>query len=243
MAALTHIAGYILYNVQAKLGSSEPNPVSWFLWAFLATLNGPTFTAMNDPISALQFLAGSVGYIATFLYVLFIGKFRWPKPMEWGMFAVGIFVALVWKVSDPGIANMVLAIAIAWSFIPTIIGVWRDPRKEKATPWWFWTTAFTMTAVYIVATKGWWTPSLIMPVLLLLCHAVVPFLASKHRTQVWIARKEEELKSQERWCAYLKASYLSSLRNQLWFYAEEDRKRFEPARAECVRLRKLLGMW
>lgn len=241
LAALTHLAGYVLYNVQAKLGSSEPNPVSWFLWAFLATLNGLTFTAMNDPIAALQFLAGSIGCITTFLYVLFIGKFRLPKPMEWAMFIVGVLAIVIWKVSSPEIANIVLAIAIAWSFIPTIIGVWKDPRKELATAWWYWTTAFAMTAVYIAVTKGWWTPSLIMPVLLLLCHGIVPFLASNKRKESWLREKKSRL-------CFL-GSEISHLEEMIfgpWVELEKEfgyRALLDSRRAEHVELRRLLGMW
>lgn len=58
VAALLHATGFILYNVQTKLGKSDPNPVSWFLGAFLATLNALSFSAMNDPIAALQLFTG-----------------------------------------------------------------------------------------------------------------------------------------------------------------------------------------
>ena len=241
MAALTHLIGYILYNVQARLGSSEPNPVSWFLWAFLATLNGLTFSAMNDPISALQFLAGSVGCIATFLYVLFIGKFGWPKPMEWVMFAIGVFVAVVWKVSNPAIANMILAFAIAWSFIPTLVGVWKDPRKERQTPWWFWTTAFTMTAAYIVVTKGWWTPALIMPVLLLVCHGVIPLLVSDKRTLSWLRERECRLRFLNREISQLEESFFDHSRGLEREFC--NRILLDKRRQEQYELRKLLGMW
>lgn len=180
-AALISFTGFITYNVQTKLGESEPNPASWFLWAFLATMNALSFSAMNDVVSALQFFAGSVGCIVTFFYVLIIGKFSWPTRNEWGMLVVGFVAILVWREYTATSANMILAGVFLWSFEPTIRGVWRNPYKEKMPAWIMWTIAFTITSVNTYLYKGGATLSMVVPVLATVCHGAVPLLCTERR--------------------------------------------------------------
>ncbi|GMU74355.1 MAG: hypothetical protein AMXMBFR44_5520 [Candidatus Campbellbacteria bacterium] len=194
LAALIHGTGFVLYNVQTKLGKSEPNPVSWFLWAFLATLNALSFSAMSDPVAALQFLTGSIGCILTFLYVLFIGKLRWPKGGEWVMFTIGLGAIAAWKLSGPTFANMILVLGVVWSFVPTAVGVWRDPRRERSTAWWFWTVASALTALFIFAFKGGWTAAMVMPITLTVTHGIVPLLSTENRKRWWIHEREWDLR-------------------------------------------------
>jgi hypothetical protein len=177
-ASLIHITGFILYNVQTKLGKSDPNPVSWFLWAFLATLNALSFSAMNDPVAALQFFAGSVGCVVTFFYVLFIGRFKWPTRREWLTLAVGIISILLWWNFNATAASMVIALIILYSFWPTIGGVWESPFKEKPDAWYLWTIAFFITAVNTYLYKGGFTLSLVVPLVGIVGHGVVAVLSS-----------------------------------------------------------------
>jgi len=188
-AALLHISGFVLYNVQTKLGKSDPNPASWFLWAFFATLNALSFRAMNDTIAALQFFAGSVGCTATFLYVLVIGRFKWPTRREWVVLAVGLVSIFVWYQFTATVANMILAGILLWSFEPTLRGVWENPMKEKATAWYLWAIAFLITAVNTYTYKGGWTLSMVLPVLGFLCHVVIPPLCTEERKYRFEARQ------------------------------------------------------
>ncbi len=195
LAALIHGIGFVLYNVQTKLGKSEPNPVSWFLWAFLATLNALSFSAMNSLVSALQFLTGSIGCIVTFLYVLVIGKFKVPKMQEWGMFLLGLVAIVVWKLSGPTNANLILVGIVVWSFVPSVVGVLSDPRKERSTAWWFWTTATTITTLHTFMFKGGWTISMVMPIVLVSTHGIVALLSSKSRKERWVLVRNRHLNS------------------------------------------------
>lgn len=192
-AALIHGTGFVLYNVQTKLGKSEPNPVSWFLWAFLATLNALSFRAMSDTVAALQFLTGSVGCLLTFLYVLAIGRFRWPKDTEWAMFIIGMLSIVVWRKSGAMVANMILVGSIIWSFVPTILGVWKDPHNEKPAAWWFWTFASAITAVFTYFFRGGWTASMVMPITLIIAHGTVPLISTENRKRIWLERKQAQL--------------------------------------------------
>ena len=174
-------SAYGLYIVQAQLGKSDPNPVSWFLWSYLATLNALSFSAMNDRVAALQFFAGSVGCLATFFYVLIIGRFKWPIVREWWMLVLGSVAIIGWQQFTATTANMILAGILIYSFEPSIRGVHEDPWREKPLAWWMWTIAFGLTGLNTFLFKGGWTLSLVMPVVGVVCHALVAILCSDGR--------------------------------------------------------------
>jgi hypothetical protein len=184
LAALLHLSGFTLYNIQAKLGKSKPNPASWFLWAFLATLNALSFSAMNDPIAALQFFAGSVGCIVTFLYVLMIGRLKWPTMREWVTLVIGLIAIFVWREFTATAANMILAGVLLWSFEPTLHGVWCDPSKEKPLAWYLWASAFAITGVNTYLFKGGWTLSMVIPIVGFVCHLAVPAICTEGRKRM-----------------------------------------------------------
>lgn len=182
-AALIHLVGFLTYNIQAKLRKSDPNPVTWLLWAFLALQNALSFSEMNDRVAALQFFAGSVGCMMTFAYTFFIGRLDWPKGNEWGILVAGIVALTLRKEFSATTANMTLAAVLACSFWLTIRGVWENPMREKPPAWWLWTIAYLLTGVHIYQSKGLLTPSMVMPLLGLMGHGVVAILCKRSRRQ------------------------------------------------------------
>lgn len=183
-AALLHGVAYVLYNVQAKLGSSKPNAASWSVWAFLATLNALSYREMSgDAVAALQFFTGSVACILTFLYVLTIGKFSKLEPKEWGLFALGLLATLAWwKFRSATGASVIILVAFLISSIPTFEGVWRDPFRETPRSWALWTLAFLVTTTNVVLRDG--KPiALLTPIVLLVVHGSVAVLSTQSRKE------------------------------------------------------------
>lgn len=187
VAALLHGVGYALYNVQTKLGKSDPNIASWIIWVFLAGLNAMSYSAMDgDWIAGLQFFMGTVACIVTFCHVLAIGKFDWPKPAEWVACAVGLLAVFVWWEYQSAVwASVVVAAGFILSAIPTGVGVWRDPYKERPPAWMFWTVASLATVVVVVlrahGTLLQLTLKLIMPIGSTVLHGGVAVLCRADR--------------------------------------------------------------
>lgn len=132
-----------------------------------------------------MFRAGSVGCIITFIYVLLIGRFKWPTKGEWALLAFGVLVIMVWRESTATTANIILAGILAYSFEPVARGVWLDPFKEKSLAWWLWTLAFSITAINIFFFNGGWTPSLVVPVVGMICHGMIAVLSSNMRKEYY----------------------------------------------------------
>lgn len=192
-AATLHAVGYGLYNKQTFQGKTKPNPVSLFIWLFLAALNALTFSAMNDPVAALQMFVGTIGMTITFFYALIAGKLRWPKEGEWVMLVMCLLSILVWKRTDATLANMVIVVGVVLSFVPYIQDLWADPRLDKSQAWWFFTTAWGITSVSTYFFNGGFTLSMVMPLTMTAAHLAVALLSLEDRKRKWLERKRAQL--------------------------------------------------
>lgn len=187
-AATLHGVGYTLYTKQTAQGNTKPNPVSLFIWLFLAALNALTFSAMNDRVAALQMFVGTIGMTVTFFYALVSGKLRLPKAGEWVMLVVCLLSIFVWKRTDATLANMVIVVGVILSFVPYIYDLWLDPRLDKAQAWWFFTTAWTITSVSTYFFNGGLTLSMVMPIVMTIAHLTVALLSTESRKEQYLAR-------------------------------------------------------
>ncbi len=178
-AALLHGLAYVIYLRQVRFGNSVPNPASWTVWAFLATLNALTFwKASGDALATMQFFTGGVMCIAVFVYSLYAGKFAKLDTQAKVVLGIGLVACFVWwKLQDASYANIIVAFGFAVSSWPTLRGVWRDSRNEKSLPWFIWTGAFILTLLNVILRwKGQYI-SLLMPIELIIIHGAVAMLA------------------------------------------------------------------
>ncbi len=181
-AAFLYLIAAILYNVQIINGKSKPNAISWSIWSLLAIVNVFSYGAMIDNwVAALQFFAGSVACIITFVICLIKKRFDCPSNIEWAIAAICLIAILVWIIfRSATYANMVVVVAFVFSFVPTLTGVFNDPRKERSLPWTVWTIAFSITLINIVLIGKEWMAYLI-PGGGLIGHALVGLLVIKKR--------------------------------------------------------------
>lgn len=183
LAAILHGVAYAIYLFQVYGGGSVPNPSSWTVWAFLCVLNAVTFwKASKDPLMTAQFFTGSLACIIVWIYALISGKFSGLDAMGWATLISCLLACFVWWLTRKAIyANLVVAGILFVSAIPTIIGTWKDPRVERALPWWLWTFAFTLTFVNVIRRKDRenrrWALLLVLPVIGIAVHGAVALAA------------------------------------------------------------------
>ncbi len=184
LVAVLHGSAFIIYNIQTKQGKSDPNPVSWSIWAFLATMNALTYREMSgDVVATFQFYTGSVACTLTFLYVLAIGEFAWLEPEEWLLFLLGLAASLVyWKFRNATGGNLIILVAFLISFYPTFKAVLENPFKETPTAWNIWTLALFLNVVNI-ALRGGEPIAFLMPGVLLICHWSIAWLSRPKRKE------------------------------------------------------------
>ncbi len=161
-------------------GVSKPNLATWTLWTFLTVLNASSYDVMSgDWVKSILPLASSVACILTFLFALYKGKLSKVDPWDGLALGIGVISALVWwYYKSATYANLIIQFSIAVSFVPTYRGVWRDPKKERALPWYIWSSAYFLSiAVVLLRWQSW--HDLVYPINCLVLHAVVGLLTKR----------------------------------------------------------------
>ncbi|HLD21146.1 MAG TPA: hypothetical protein VJB64_03550 [Patescibacteria group bacterium] len=184
IAALLIGIGYLIYNVQSKKKTSAPNAVSWFIWSLMAVLNASSFVGVTDIPHALHSMVGTFSAIVTFLLCLYWRSFDWPKLMEWVVLVFCLVTMwLLNSLKDASIANAIILFPFLISFWPTFNGVRKDPHKEKSLAWWIWTAAFAVNLINNILSWNGKPMSVINPIVLLICHGSIAYLAREARKQ------------------------------------------------------------
>ena len=182
-AGFLHVIAFALYNRQMLQGTSYPNSATWTLWVFLTVLNVSSYAVMSgDWVKSILPLASSIACIFTFFFSLSKGKLSKIDPWDRLALGIGIISGLIWwYYKSATYANLILQISIAISFVPTYWGVWRDPMKEKALPWYIWSSAYTLSIIVIILRWKNQYQDLVYPINCLVLHAVVGLLTIRKR--------------------------------------------------------------
>jgi len=185
LAAVFSGIAYIIYLFQVSGGGSVPNPASWTIWAFLATLNAVTFwKGSRDRMATAQFFTGSAGCFAVWAFALGMGKFTQLDVMAWAVLILCVVACLVWWITRNAVyANLVIGGTLFVSFIPTIVGVWQNGKVEQTFVWYLWTAAFGITSVNVFRradrTKSNWWFLMVVPIIGIVCHGAVALSAGR----------------------------------------------------------------
>lgn len=185
IAGLMHIVAFIIYNLQMLRGQSIPNSTTWTLWTFLSTLNCLTYlSASGDWVKGLLPIASSLACIATFFIALRKGKLSKLDKMEKVLLGLGLLSIMVWfTLQSAAKANLVLQASIAISFIATFRSVWKNPKSEKALPWFIWSSAYVLSITVVIwRWQNQWI-DLVYPTNCLLLHGIVGLLTFRKGKQ------------------------------------------------------------
>lgn len=192
LAAILHGAAFVLYGLRTKFGRSAPKSASWTIWAIAASLNAASFSMMEGPLPALQFITGSGAGILMFAYALYLRKLKKPQTAaDWLCLSVCLVSLCMLQWGEPQYANLFMIGVVGVSFIPTWIGAWTEPGKETTGPWLLWTAAYLCTLFSVVEIKGMWTLAVVAPIAYALMHAVVAFFVQLRGGQYIRARPRE----------------------------------------------------
>lgn len=182
-AGIMHLVAFGIYNKQILQKTSHPNSATWMLWVFLTVLNFTSYFYMSgDWVKSLLPTASSIACILTFILALFKGKLKRPKFWDSVALTIGLIAGGMWWYYNSAIyANLILQGAVAISFIPTYRDVWKDPKTEKALPWFIWAGAYVFSLVVVGLRWQEQYVDLVYPVSCLVLHAVVGVLARRTR--------------------------------------------------------------
>ncbi len=151
-ASFVFIGVVIAYFRQVTTGDSVPNPVTWFIWTVVMTMNAITFLAMTekDWIEGSLTITTAIGVGSIFMYSLIKGKFA--KIRIWDIIALllAVGIGIFWATTnDPKITNLLLQANLIVGFIPTIIGLVKKTLHESPLPWCLGITAYILMIIGI----------------------------------------------------------------------------------------------
>lgn len=185
LAGCLHLIAVGIYNKQMLKGTSQPNTATWSLWAFLIVLNVSSYAVMSgDWVKSVLPAAGAFASVATFLFSLYKGKLSKLDRLDTFALGIGIVSGLAWwYYKSATFANLILQVSIVISFVPTYRGVLKDPRKERALPWYLWSTAYLVGMIVVFLRWQNQYEDLVYPFLCFLLHAPVGLLTYREKRE------------------------------------------------------------
>lgn len=195
VSGLLQALGYAVYIWKSLKHEIEPNPTTWFMFAY----GTATLTLLEwDRDASWELLVLPVTCAVLSIFVAFLcwkrGKLVWPSHwMDWSAFGtdvlltlgyVGIFVATSQDLVTPELKGaLVLAFLLVTnlstivSFIPLVRGAYEDPSCEHPLPWLIWASAYATLAYLTFRESGLASEFMIYPASNAVLHGSVGILA------------------------------------------------------------------
>lgn len=169
------LLGYFLYGLAVRRDLIEPNFASWLIWGTTTATEAFTYSAIND--GALQnviFLLSSIACIGVTISVWQHAKWHRPSITEWICISTCIAALIIWLGFQNALwAHGLVLAMIPISFLPTWIGIRKDPSHEQSPAWGLWTLADAATLGLILTSSENQAKELPYILIECACHASV----------------------------------------------------------------------
>ncbi|NDC37244.1 MAG: hypothetical protein EBZ48_04235 [Proteobacteria bacterium] len=127
------IIGAVPYVQDTLKGRTQPNRVTWTLWAMAPVIaTGAALTAGSDSLTALRTLTAGIVPMAVLLASLRNPRSYWQLgPFDYGCGVIAGIAMVAWLNSDaPRLAVLLAALADGVASLPTLRKAWLHPNSE-----------------------------------------------------------------------------------------------------------------
>ena len=202
VAGLLQALGYYVYIKKSLKHELEPNPSTWFMFAY-GTL---TLTVLEwDREANWLLLTLPITCAVLSVFVAFLcwkrGNLKWPKHwIDQSAFATDVLLTIayvsVWVLTSKDYLShehkslLVLAFlfltnaSTVVSFMPLVKGALDEPRAEHPFPWFIWACAYATLGYVTYGQEGLVSEFMIYPVLNTILHGSVSIIATRR----WFCR-------------------------------------------------------
>ncbi len=214
IAGLLQFIGYVLYIKDEDI---DPNPVTWFMFAYGTALLTVLEWDSNATFAEL-ILPGVCSAMSIYVSYRCWQKARAKNPREWWPhdwwpsewqdkvafqtdIALTVGYLLAWTLLFMNVLNGgQKAVSVAFflvasnlttisSFLPLLRGTIKNPNTERATPWLVWAVAYAALIPVTLAAQGtFWHVLMLYPVLNTLMHGMVAWYARPSRRSTFLLR-------------------------------------------------------
>ena len=128
------IAGIVPYVRDTLRGETQPNLVTWLLWAALPLIAAAaSLSAGADLWAALRTSIAGITSMAVVIASFFNPRaYSRLGPFDLGCGALSVFALLAWGVAEsPRLAVLLAVIADGLASLPTLRKAWKEPASEN----------------------------------------------------------------------------------------------------------------
>lgn len=133
LSAVLGLTGAVAYIRDMFLGKSEPNLVTWGLWAFAPLIaTGAALSAQANIWSTVRIFMSGFGPLLVFIFAFITRQSYWKlSKFDYACGVLSIVALIVWIGADsPVTAILVAAVADLLATLPTILKAWKYPQTE-----------------------------------------------------------------------------------------------------------------
>ena len=176
------VVAFVIYNKSIFQNKSQPNVVSWLLWALLTAVNAITYIIMSvDWVKGALAIVAFFVCAATFFISLLNGKFSKLNLLDVVALVIGLLSITVWLAFDSATyAHLVLQIGMIVPFIPTYSDLWNKKTAENPVPWFMWSAAYLIGALVVVLRWQGQYEDLVFPLRTFVLHFGVGLIALRN---------------------------------------------------------------
>lgn len=181
VASAIFLIAWALYNQGLIRGKSKPSIVAWVVFSFITLVNSSSYLSLSGTwVKTAVALTDCFVCISTSVLILVLLRPAWEDIDFWDRmaFVAGIVSIAAWAISgSPTVANVLIQSGYFFGMVPTARNAWKNSANEPALPWFIWSSAFVLSILVVViewAGNPW---ELINPIVCLVEHAGVGFIA------------------------------------------------------------------
>jgi hypothetical protein len=174
LGAAISASGSLVYIRDTLRGTTQPNRVTWLLWAF-----APLLAAAVEFRSGVGLRTLSTFMIGFMPLLVFIASFHNPgavwriRRLDYACGAMSVVGTVAWLATQNGVVAIVAAIAADFlAGIPTLIKSWSHPESETALSY---VGAVANSGILLLTIDHWTTEVAAFP-LFILCTASIEAL-------------------------------------------------------------------
>ncbi len=148
--------GTLTYAYLTLKGEVQPNRMTWFIWALAPMLAGGI--AWYEGVGIVALPVFSAGF---FPFIVFIASFFNPKAywklgtLDYIAGASALVALFFWAfLQSTSLAIILLVLANALAFFPTLIKAWKFPKSESS---WSYSGTVISSGIGLFAVENWIT--------------------------------------------------------------------------------------
>lgn len=158
LSSLVMVAVVFVYFSQVVGNASTPNPSTWITCFGVMAMNTVTyyFVSQQSVRQIMTPLVITCGMLIILAFSLVKGKFGRVGAIDILILLLSVFVGILWKITkDPVVSNLFMQAILLFSFVPTVVGLWKGRLREKSLSWNLAVLSYCFLIASILSSPGW----------------------------------------------------------------------------------------